>query len=77
MNSDSDRKRRRLIGIGFVLAFALSTATIIYTGLKVRAPARSGPAREAPEMQAPSAQQPEPAPGAEDSDEDPPAALPR
>jgi len=63
--------------MGFVLAFALSTATIIYTGLKVRAPARSGPEREEPETQAPSVQKPEPAPGAGDSDEDPPAALPQ
>ena len=38
MSIESDRKRRRLIGIGFVLAFALSTATLIYTGLNVRAP---------------------------------------
>jgi hypothetical protein len=44
MNQDQGRKRRRLIGIGFVLAFLLSTATIIYTGLNVRAP---GTAREA------------------------------
>lgn len=38
MSNDPQRGRRRLIGIGFVLAFALSTATLIYTGLKVRAP---------------------------------------
>ncbi len=44
MNADPGKKRRRLIGIGFVLAFALSTATIIYTGLNVRAPRRAAPA---------------------------------
>jgi hypothetical protein len=38
MTEDTGKKRRRLIGIGFVLAFLLSTATIIYTGLNVRAP---------------------------------------
>lgn len=51
MNADPGKKRRRLIGIGFVLAFALSTATIIYTGLNVRAP-RSA-ARTAPEQPVP------------------------
>lgn len=44
MSNDPLRQRRRLIGIGFVLAFALSTATLIYTGLNVRAP---GTARDA------------------------------
>jgi hypothetical protein len=49
MNHDPGRKRRRLIGMGFVLAFALSTGTIIYTGLNVRAPGTADPAaREAP-----------------------------
>lgn len=38
MSQESDDRRRRLIGMGFVLAFLLSTATIIYTGLNVRAP---------------------------------------
>jgi hypothetical protein len=51
MNADPGKKRRRLIGIGFLLAFALSTATIIYTGLNVRAP-RSA-ARTAPEQPVP------------------------
>ena len=43
MTKGREKQRRRLIGIGFVLAFVLSTATIIYTGLNVRAP---GSARE-------------------------------
>jgi hypothetical protein len=38
MAYEPGKKRRRLIGMGFVLAFVLSTATIIYTGLNVRAP---------------------------------------
>ncbi|MGD2168405.1 MAG: hypothetical protein PVF63_09870 [Gammaproteobacteria bacterium] len=38
MTQEPGRQRRRLIGIGFVIAFVLSTATIIYTGLNVRAP---------------------------------------
>jgi hypothetical protein len=38
MTEEHGRKRRRLIGIGFITAFLLSTATIIYTGLNVRAP---------------------------------------
>ena len=42
MTQDPGKRRRRLIGMGFVLAFALSTATIIYTGLSVRAPGTAG-----------------------------------
>lgn len=62
MDENQARKRRRLIGVGFVLAFALSTATIIYTGLNVRAP---GSAREAGASVA------EPAPPAVDSAAEP------
>jgi hypothetical protein len=42
MNSESERRSRaarwrlRLIGIGFLLAFAASVATLIFTGLRVR-----------------------------------------
>lgn len=38
MTQQQSSRRRRLIGMGFVIAFVLSTATIIYTGLNVRAP---------------------------------------
>ena len=38
MTQQQGNRRRRLIGMGFVIAFVLSTATIIYTGLNVRAP---------------------------------------
>ncbi len=51
MTQDQGRQRRRAIGIGFITAFVLSTATIIYTGLNVRAPGShrtQAPSTEAP-----------------------------
>lgn len=42
MTEEPGKKRRRLIGMGFVIAFMLSTATIILTGLNVRAPGTAG-----------------------------------
>ena len=70
MDENQARKRRRLIGVGFVLAFALSTATIIYTGLNVRAPGSTREAETtASEPVLPAAAEEESAQGAEQADE--------
>jgi hypothetical protein len=65
MTQDQGRKRRRLIGIGFITAFILSTLTIIYTGLNVRAPG-SHRTQETSSEQAMPAEDPEAAELADD-----------